>query len=88
MVSPDLFKEQTSSASSIDGGMHRDEVHALGYTVDNIHNCVIAMGFRQFDYEVNADHVPWCLAHIMVLFNDTAPKVSVIGDIDLTTKHE
>jgi hypothetical protein len=27
-------------------------------------------------------------AHIMVLFNDTAPKVSVIGDIDLTVKHE
>jgi hypothetical protein len=26
--------------------------------------------------------------HIMVLFNDTAPKVSVIGDIDLTVKHE
>jgi hypothetical protein len=25
---------------------------------------------------------------IMVLFNDTAPKVSVIGDIDLTAKHE
>jgi hypothetical protein len=27
-------------------------------------------------------------AHIMVLFNDTALKVSVIGDIDLTTEHE
>jgi hypothetical protein len=27
-------------------------------------------------------------AYIMVLFNDTAPKVSVIGDIDLTMKHE
>jgi hypothetical protein len=27
-------------------------------------------------------------AHIMVLFNDMAPKVSVIGDIDLTMKHE
>jgi hypothetical protein len=25
---------------------------------------------------------------IMVLFNDTVPKVSVIGDIDLTAKHE
>jgi hypothetical protein len=25
---------------------------------------------------------------IMVLFNDTAPKVSVIGDIDLTVEHE
>jgi hypothetical protein len=27
-------------------------------------------------------------AHIMVLFNDMAPKVSVIRDIDLTVKHE
>jgi hypothetical protein len=27
-------------------------------------------------------------ACIVVLFNDTAPKVSVIGDIDLTVKHE
>jgi hypothetical protein len=26
--------------------------------------------------------------HIMVLFNDTAPKVSVTGDIDLTAEHE
>jgi hypothetical protein len=27
-------------------------------------------------------------ARIMVLFNDTMPKVFVIGDIDLTVKHE
>jgi hypothetical protein len=27
-------------------------------------------------------------ACIMVLFNDTVPKVSVIGDIDLTVEHE
>jgi hypothetical protein len=27
-------------------------------------------------------------AHIMVLFNDTVLKVFVIGDIDLTVKHE
>jgi hypothetical protein len=27
-------------------------------------------------------------ARIMVLFNDTALKVSVIGDIDLTVEHE
>jgi hypothetical protein len=33
----------------------------LGYTVDNIHNCIIAMGFRQFDYEVKTDHILWCL---------------------------
>jgi hypothetical protein len=41
--------------------MHRDEVRVLGYTVDDVHNCIISMGFRQFDYEVNADHVLWCL---------------------------
>jgi hypothetical protein len=33
----------------------------LGYTVNNIYNCIIAMGFRQFNYEVHTDHVPWCL---------------------------
>jgi hypothetical protein len=27
-------------------------------------------------------------ARIMVLFNDAVPKVSVIGDIDLTSEHE
>jgi hypothetical protein len=61
MVFPDLFREQTNATFSIDGGMHRDEVHTLGYTVDDIHNYVISMGFRQFNYKVNADCVPWCL---------------------------
>jgi hypothetical protein len=61
MVFPDLFKEQMSSAFSIDGGMCRDEVCILGYAVDDVHNCVIAREFRQLDYEVHTDHVPWCL---------------------------
>jgi hypothetical protein len=61
MMFPDLLKEQEGCAFSIDGGMHGDEVCALGYTIDGIYNCVIAMGFRQFDYEVDADCVPWCL---------------------------
>jgi hypothetical protein len=60
-ISPDLFKEQTSSTFGIDGGMHRDKVHIFRYTVDDVHKCIIAMGFRQFDYEVHADHIPWCL---------------------------
>jgi hypothetical protein len=32
-----------------------------------------------------------CMSHdarIMVLFDDTTPQVSVIGDIDLTMEHE
>jgi hypothetical protein len=41
--------------------MHWDEVCALGQAVDDIHNCVIPMGFRQLNYEVNTDCVPWCL---------------------------
>jgi hypothetical protein len=30
MVFPDLFKEEWSSAFSIDGGMYWDKVHVLG----------------------------------------------------------
>jgi hypothetical protein len=48
VVFPDFFEEEESCTFGSDGGMHRDEVHALGYTVDDIHTCVIAMGFRQF----------------------------------------
>jgi hypothetical protein len=36
-------------------------VHASLHCRDDIHNCVVAMGFRQFDYEVHADYIPWCL---------------------------
>jgi hypothetical protein len=61
MVFPDPFKEEESCALGIDGGMYWDEVRTLGYTVDNIHNCIIAMGFWQLDYEVHADYIPWFL---------------------------
>jgi hypothetical protein len=61
MVCPDLLREQEGCAFSIDRGVHQDEVHTLGDTVNDIHNCIVAMGFRQFDYEVDADRVPWCL---------------------------
>jgi hypothetical protein len=61
MVFPDLFKEEESCAFGIYGGMRRDEVRALRYTVDDTHNCIVAMGFRQFNYEVDADRVPWSL---------------------------
>jgi hypothetical protein len=33
MVFPDLFKEQMGGSFSIDGGMYRNEVRTLGYTV-------------------------------------------------------
>jgi hypothetical protein len=53
-----------SGAFGIDSGMCMDEVCMLVYAVDNIHSCVIAMRFRQFDYEVNSDHIPWCKGNL------------------------
>jgi hypothetical protein len=58
MVFPDLFKEQESCAFGIEGGMCRNEVCVLGKAVDDTHNCIIAMGFRQLDYEVYTDYLP------------------------------
>jgi hypothetical protein len=60
MVFPDLPKVQAGSTFGHDGGMHRNKVHTFSYTVDDVHNCIIAMGLGQFDYEVNTDRVPWC----------------------------
>jgi hypothetical protein len=45
MVFPDLLKEEESCTFGSDGGVCRDKVRTLGYTIDNVHNCVIAMGF-------------------------------------------
>jgi hypothetical protein len=59
MVFPDLPKVEMGGAFGCNGGMCRDEVHVFGYTVDDVHNCVIAMGLGQFDYEVNTNHVLW-----------------------------
>jgi hypothetical protein len=45
------------------GGKETDRypLTVLGYTVNDIHNCIIAMEFRQFDNEVHTDHILWCL---------------------------
>jgi hypothetical protein len=51
MVFPDLFKEQTSATFGIDGGMCRDEVHALCYAVNDIYNCV---GIQAVQLEVRS----------------------------------
>jgi hypothetical protein len=61
MVFPDLFQEEKGCAFHINGGICRDEVRTLVKAVDDTHVCVIPMGFRQLDYEVNADRVPWYL---------------------------
>jgi hypothetical protein len=63
----------------------------LGYTVDNIHNCVVPMGFRQFNYEVDTDDIPWCLRCLQrVELTDRSPPlhfclVAQITDLDIDT---
>jgi hypothetical protein len=59
MVFSNLLKEEETCG--IEGGMHRDEVRALGEVVDDTHNCVIAMRFQQLNYEVHADYLSWCV---------------------------
>jgi hypothetical protein len=145
MVFPDIPEVESGCTFSRDGGVHRNKVHAFSYAVDDVHNRVVTMGFRQFNNEVDTDHIPWCFwslrgmeltegssmlyfspvtqitvlnvdadvtghlwppiitgyqleglkvacmsgnACIVVLFDDTTPKVSVIGDIDLAAEHE
>jgi hypothetical protein len=64
MVFPDLFKEEESCAFGVGGGIRRDEVRAFGKAVDDTHNCVVAMGFWQLNYEVYADYLPWCVRYL------------------------
>jgi hypothetical protein len=60
MMFPDIPEVESGCAFSSDGGVYRNKVHAFNYAVDDVHNCVVTMGFRQFNYEVDTDHIPWC----------------------------
>jgi hypothetical protein len=60
MVFPDIPEVESGCTLGRDGGVHRNEVRALSYAVNDVHNCIITMGFRQFHNEVNTDHIPWC----------------------------
>ena len=46
MVLPDLAKEEASCSYCCDGGVRCDKVRALRDTIDDIHNCVVAVGAR------------------------------------------
>jgi hypothetical protein len=47
MVFPDIPEVESGCNFSSDGGVHRNKVHMLSYTVDDIHNCVITMGIQE-----------------------------------------
>jgi hypothetical protein len=45
MVLLDLFEVLPGCLSYIDSSVGQNEVHTLHYTVDDDHNCVVAMDF-------------------------------------------
>jgi hypothetical protein len=55
IVLPDLSKVQSSHSFCIDSSVCRNEVYTLGDTVNDDHNCVIAMSLGKLDNEVNAN---------------------------------
>jgi hypothetical protein len=59
MVFPDIPEVESGCAFSSDGGMHWNKVRTLSYAVDDIYNRIVTMGFRQFNNEVDTDHIPW-----------------------------
>src|SRR3979490_3034898 len=61
MVLPALAKEKASRSYCCDGGVRCDKVRALRDTVDDVHNCVVAVGARELDNKVDTDRVPGCV---------------------------
>jgi hypothetical protein len=59
-VFPDILEVELGCTFDCDGGVHRNKVRTLSYAIDDIHDCAVTMGFRQFNNEVDADHVPSC----------------------------
>jgi hypothetical protein len=57
-VLPDLLEVQSDHSFHIESCVSGDEVCLLGDTVDDYHDCVIAMSWRKFDNEVDANDIP------------------------------
>lgn len=55
---PDIMEEKAGSLFGGDRGGCRNEVCSFSYGVDNIHDCVMSVGFWEFDNEVYTDGVP------------------------------
>ena len=58
MEFPDMCEEQVGCSKSSDRSVCRNEVGHLTHGIHNIHDCIIAVRFREFDNEVDADGVP------------------------------
>ena len=58
MQFPDMHEEQVGRSEGSDRSVHQNEVGHLTHRIYNIHDCIVAMRFQEFNNEVDADGVP------------------------------
>ena len=58
MQFPDMCEEQVGRSEGGDHSVRQNEVGHLTHRIYNIHDCIVAVRFWEFDNEVNADGVP------------------------------
>ena len=55
---PDVFDIKSGRPDSRDSGDRVDKVRSFGDGINHYHNAVLAIGFREFRYEVDTDYIP------------------------------
>jgi hypothetical protein len=81
-VLPDLSKVQSGCSFCIDSHVCRDEMCSLGYTVNNYHDCIIAMSLGELNNEVNTDDIPlilWSLCGVKLSIGSTVLQLSLVA---------
>src|ERR1700720_3190334 len=64
MMLPDFAMEDAGSGFGSEGGMSRNEVDALASEVHTVHNCIVAVRFREFYNEVDTNLIPPTLRNL------------------------
>jgi hypothetical protein len=82
MVLPDLIEIQSDCFFCIESCVSGDEVRALGDTVNNYHDCIIAMSLRKLNNEVDTHDVPsvcWSLCRVKLSIRSMVLQLSPIA---------
>jgi hypothetical protein len=82
MVLLDLLKVQSDCSFCIANCVSGDEMCTLSDTVNDYHDCIIAMHLRKFNNEVDTDDIPlifWNLCRVKVSVRSTVLQLGPIA---------
>jgi hypothetical protein len=82
MVLPDLLEVQSDCSFCIDHGVSGNEICSFSDTVDDYHDCIIAMHMRKLNNEVNANDVPlvcWSLCRVKLSIGSMVLQLCLIA---------